>query len=163
MRSFFAVPRVGDDVSVRIVAGVVLAVVLVAAVSGWTWLFAVLAVDFWLRAATGPRFSPVAHLVLGVMRPRLPVVPRETPGAPKRFAAAIGAVLTTAITVLFAVGATTPAWLLATLMVIFPALEAFFGLCVGCRLFALGMRAGLVPQQVCLDCADITRRARSTA
>ncbi len=43
-------------------------------------------------------------------------------------------------------------------MVLFPLLEAAFGLCVGCRLFAVLMRLGLVPEEVCLDCADITRR-----
>ncbi len=37
-------------------------------------------------------------------------------------------------------------------------LEAAFGLCLGCRAFALLMRAGLVPEQVCEDCADISRR-----
>jgi hypothetical protein len=55
----------------------------------------------------------------------------------------------TAISVVVVIGA---------VMVLFPLLEAAFGLCVGCRLFAVLMRLGLVPEEVCLDCADITRR-----
>jgi hypothetical protein len=34
-------------------------------------------------------------------------------------------------------------------------LEALFGFCVGCRLFALGMRAGLVPERTCVECGEI--------
>jgi hypothetical protein len=37
-------------------------------------------------------------------------------------------------------------------------LEAAVGLCLGCRVFALLMRAGLVPDSVCAACADITTR-----
>jgi hypothetical protein len=43
-------------------------------------------------------------------------------------------------------------------MVLFPALESLLGICVGCVLFSWLMRLGLVPEEVCLDCADITRR-----
>ncbi|HZI98346.1 MAG TPA: DUF4395 domain-containing protein [Actinomycetales bacterium] len=161
MRTVLDFPRVVDDVSVRVVAGLVLVVVLATAVTGWWWLFAVLAVDFWLRVASGPRFSPLAHLTLRVIRPRLPAAPRDTPGPPKRFAALMGAVLTTAIAVLFAVGAPTAAWVLGVAMVVFPALEAFVGLCVGCTIFAFGMRVGLVPESVCVECRDITLRQRS--
>ena len=34
-------------------------------------------------------------------------------------------------------------------------LESILGFCVGCRLFALLMRAGLIPESVCLECADV--------
>ena len=34
-------------------------------------------------------------------------------------------------------------------------LEAAFGLCVGCKLFYLGMRLGLVPAGVCVECARV--------
>jgi hypothetical protein len=42
-------------------------------------------------------------------------------------------------------------------------LEAFAGLCLGCEIFRLGMRAGLVPETVCLECADIWSRGRASA
>jgi len=32
------------------------------------------------------------------------------------------------------------------------------GLCLGCRIFAVLMALGLVPAEVCADCADISAR-----
>lgn len=158
MRSLLGFPSAVDDVSIRVVAGVVLTVSVLAALTGWWWLFAVLAVDFWLRVASGPRFSPVAHLVLDVLRPRVPAARRETAGPPKRFAATIGALVTTAITALFAAGAASAAWVLVAALVLFASLEALLGFCVGCKLFSLGMRLGLVPEDICAECNDITLR-----
>jgi hypothetical protein len=40
-------------------------------------------------------------------------------------------------------------------------LEAAFGICLGCRVFAALMRTGLIPESVCLECADL-RRPRPT-
>jgi hypothetical protein len=37
-------------------------------------------------------------------------------------------------------------------------LESVFGLCLGCKVFAVLMRAGIVPDTVCAACADITVR-----
>ena len=155
----FSFPRVVDEVSIRVVATLVLLISILALASGQAWLFAVLAVDFALRVAYGPRFSPLAHLTLGVIRPRIPAAPRDTAGPPKRFAAAIGALLTTLAAVFFyGFGWAGATWFIGVVMVVFPALEALLALCVGCKVFALLMRLGVVPDQVCLDCADITRR-----
>jgi hypothetical protein len=40
-------------------------------------------------------------------------------------------------------------------------LESILGYCVGCKVFGLLMRAGLVPETVCAECADISLRLRS--
>ena len=37
-------------------------------------------------------------------------------------------------------------------------LEAGFGYCVGCKIFGLLMRAGLILPEVCAECADISAR-----
>ena len=61
----------------------------------------------------------------------------------------------------------TPAWskamtcrvfAIGSIMVVFPALEAFAALCVGCVIFAQLIRLGIVPERICLECADITDR-----
>lgn len=163
-------PSVVDDVTVRLTAGVVLAVVLLVVATQQWWLFAVLALDFLLRSALGPAASPVAQLVTRLVRPRVRAVPHPTPGAPKRFAAAMGAAMTTAATLLWALHATTGSgaalvavWVIAAVMVVFPALEALLGLCVGCVIFSWLMRAGIVPESVCVECADITARVRTAA
>jgi hypothetical protein len=158
-------PTVVDDVTVRLVAAVVLVVGVVALGAQQWWLYAVLAVDFTLRAALGPRASPIARLVARWIRPAVSAAKRPTAGPPKRFAAAIGAVMTVAATALWLLGLATGSSaamavvvVIGAIMVLFPLLEAAFGLCVGCWLFAGLMRIGLVPEEVCLDCADITRR-----
>lgn len=168
-------PTVVDEVTVRCVATLVLVVGVLALVSGWSWLYAVLAADFVLRSVFGPRLSPLAQLVLRAVRPRLALAPRPTPGAPKRFAASIGAVLTTLATVLTIAqaatgGSASPAgsaaatavFAIGAIMIVFHALEAAAGLCVGCVIFAQLMRLGWVPERVCLECADITGRTRES-
>ena len=150
-------PNIVDDVSVRLIAGVVLLLGTVALATHQWWLYAVLAVDFILRAGWGPSASPVARLVQQV-RPRVQTPPQYTAGPPKRFAAAVGAVLTTAATVLWLAGAALPVVLIGAVMVVFPALEALAGICVGCLVFGWLMRVGVIPESVCLECADISRR-----
>jgi hypothetical protein len=44
------------------------------------------------------------------------------------------------------------------LLVVAAGLESVLGLCLGCRVFALLMGLGLVPEQVCAECADISGR-----
>jgi hypothetical protein len=158
-----AFPRMLDDVTVRLVAGEVLVVAVVAAITRQPWLFALLAVDFLIRTAFGPRLSPLALLAGKVIRPRLKVAPRPTPGPPKRFAAAVGTVFSIAIPVTYYLGAHTVAWVLIAVMVVFPVLESVFGLCVGCKVFSVLMRLGVIPEDVCLECADISMRARRVA
>jgi hypothetical protein len=41
----------------------------------------------------------------------------------------------------------------------FAFLEAAFGLCVGCKIFALGMKLNLVPAEVCAECENIWSRS----
>lgn len=163
-------PRIVDEVTVRLVAGVVLLLGAVALLTGSWGLYAVLACDFVLRAAFGPRLSPLAQVVLRFVRQRVPADPRPTAGPPKRFAATIGAVLTTgAAAAGLAHALTGVAWaevtmrVIGVVMVVFPFLEAAFGVCVGCLAFARLMAIGVVPEQICADCADISRRARVAA
>jgi hypothetical protein len=165
-------PSLVDDITVRLIAAVVLVVGAVALGTQQWWLYAALAADFTLRAALGPDASPVAQLVRRLVRPRIAAAPRPTAGPPKRFAASIGAVMTGAATLLWVLGVATGSpsasaavVAIGVVMVVFPALEAVFGICVGCILFSGLMRVGLVPEDICVECADITKRtaARSAA
>lgn len=158
-----AFPRIVDDVTVRLVAGEVLAISVLAVALRAPWVFVLLAVDFVLRTAVGPRWSPLALLASRVVRPHIPAAPRPTTGPPKRFAAAMGAVLTIAIPVLAYAGLPTEAWALVALMIVFPALEACSGICVGCLVFGVLIRAGVVPESVCVECADTSRRRRTAS
>jgi hypothetical protein len=42
-------------------------------------------------------------------------------------------------------------------------LESIAGYCVGCKVFGLLMRAGMIPDSVCAECADIRPRLRAAA
>jgi len=154
-------PRVVDDVTVRLVAAVVLVLAIAALGLHQWWIYAVLAVDFTLRVTFGPKASPAAQAVQRVVRPRVRAAKAPTAGPPKRFAAGIGAVLTTAAAVLWALGVAAPLVVaIGAVMVVFPALESIFGICVGCKAFAVLMKLGVVPEEICLECADISLRQR---
>ena len=56
-------PNIVDDVTVRLIAGVVLVLGVLALAAHQWWLYAVLAADFVLRAGWGPSASPVARFV----------------------------------------------------------------------------------------------------
>lgn len=91
-----------------------------------------------------------------VVTPRLPVAPRYVPGPPKRFAQGIGAVVSTSAAILaLGFGLTTEAEVLLGLLVVAATLESVFALCIGCRLFALLMRAGVIPAASCEECARL--------
>jgi len=163
-------PAIVDEVTVRLIAAVVLVVSTAALVTQQWWLLLILAADFTLRATLGPRLSPIARLVTAVLRPRVSAPPKPTAGVPKRFAASIGAVLTSVAALAWLLHLLTgsgPALAvvvaLTVVMVVFPALESVLGICVGCIAFGWLMRLGAVPEEICLDCADITRRARVRA
>jgi hypothetical protein len=152
-------PRVVDDVTVRLIATVVLVLAVAALALHQWWIYAVLAVDFILRTTFGPKTSPVALGVQRFVRPRVRARRRPTAGPPKRFAAGVGAALTAVAAVLWVLGIAGPAVVtIGVVMIVFPALEAILGLCVGCKAFGVLMRLGIVPAEICLECADISLR-----
>jgi hypothetical protein len=159
IRSIFTFPNPVNEVAARAVASGV--VVLCAAAIGGRqpWLLIPLAYGFWARLFTGPTLSPLGQLATRVVAPRLPFAARMVSGPPKRFAQGIGVVFsTTALVLWFGVAAHTATWVVVGALGGAAFLEAAVGLCLGCRVFALLMRAGLVPDSVCAACADITTR-----
>jgi Domain of unknown function (DUF4395) len=60
-------------------------------------------------------------------------------------------------------GAWTGAQAVLVLLGVAAFLESAFGLCLGCKVFALLMRAGIVPASVCEECADIRAPRRRAA
>jgi hypothetical protein len=151
-------PRVINEKAARTVAGVVAITGVVALATGWHWLLIPLAYGFWARVLTGPKLSPLAQLATKVVAPRLGA-PKDVAGPPKRFAQGMGAAITTLGVLALALAWTTVTTVLLTMLVVAATLESAFAICVGCQVFAALMRAGVIPETVCLECADITRRA----
>jgi hypothetical protein len=145
-----------NEVSARLVAGGVVLLSVIAIALDVSWLMAVIAYGFVARVLAGPTFSPLGQLVTRVISPRLPVAARPVPGPPKRFAQAIGAAFSVSAAVL-ALGfdLKTAADVLLGLLVVAATLESVFGLCLGCKAFAVLMRLGAVPAEVCERCNNI--------
>ena len=152
-------PHPVNEVAARLVAAGVVVMTLLVALGGWTWVLLPLAYGFLARVAAGPRYSPLGLLVTRVVVPRLDVPARPVPGPPKRFAQAIGAVLSvTAVGLAFGLDQPGAARVVAGLIAVAATLEAGLGLCIGCRIFAGLIRLGLVPQRICVECADLSVR-----
>ena len=163
MPRFPSFPNPVDEVSARLVAGGVVVLAGCFAVTGWTPIAALLAYGFLARVLAGPRLSPLGLLVTRGVRPRLPLEARLVPGPPKRFAQGIGALLSTLALVLALAGAGAAARGVTTMIVAAAALESLAGFCVGCAIFGVLMRRGIVPESVCATCNDITLRTRHDA
>jgi Domain of unknown function (DUF4395) len=153
----FSFPRTVNEKAARVVAGGVALVALVALVASAEWLLVPLALGFWARVLTGPKLSPLALLATRVVAPRLGP-PKEVSGPPKRFAQEMGATITTVGSLAWLLGFDTLADVLLAALVVAATLESVFAYCLGCQIFGVLMRAGLVPDEVCAECADIWAR-----
>jgi hypothetical protein len=161
MAKVLGFPRTVNEKAARTVAAGVLAIALLTVATGWFWLTIPLAYGFWARVLTGPTLSPLGQLATRVVAPRLGA-PQTVPGPPKRFAQAMGLVMsTTALVLALPLGLQTAAAVVLLVLAAAASLEAFAGVCLGCEIFRVLMRAGLVPETVCLDCADIWARGRA--
>ncbi len=161
LETTFSFPNPVNEKAARTVAFVVMLLAILTLATSAYWLLAVLAYGFIARVLTGPTLSPLGRVASAVIAPRLgPEKP--VAGPPKRFAQGIGAVISTAAAIAaLAFGADTVADVLLVMLILAAGLESLFGFCVGCRIFALLMRAGLIPETVCAECVDIRAPRRS--
>lgn len=152
----FSFPDPVNEVSARLVAGGVVVMSVLTIALDQPWLTAVIAYGFIARVLTGPTLSPLGQLVTRVITPRLPIRERPVPGPPKRFAQGMGVAFSvTAAVLALGLGLHTAAYVVLGLLVVAATLESVFGLCLGCRIFALLMRAGVIPAEVCERCNNL--------
>ena len=163
MTTLLSFPNPVNEKAARVVAAAVCLLTATALATSAYWLVAVIAAGFIARAATGPTLSPLGRLATSVVAPRLGP-PKHVPGPPKRFAQALGAAMTSAAAIL-ALGfeAYTAADVLLAAVIVAAALESALAFCVGCQIFTVLMRLGLVPEAVCAECADIRSRPQPVA
>ncbi len=158
----FSFPNPVNEVSARLVAGGVVFLATLIAVTGWKWLLLVLAYGFIARVATGPKLSPLGQFVTKVATPRLPFEEKLVAGPPKRFAQAMGVAFSVTAAVLWLGFGNRGAATVVLAMLIFAAsLESFVGYCLGCKVFGLLMKAGVIPEEVCAACNDLSLRRAS--
>lgn len=155
MSRVFSFPNPVNEIAARVVAGLVVATALAALFLGQRWLSIVLAVGFALRVGWGPRFDPFGLLATKVIAPRLGE-PKLVAGPPKRFAQAIGLTFSLTAAVLFyAFDANAAGFIVLAALAAAASLESALGFCLGCQAFALLMKAGVIPEEVCESCNNI--------
>ncbi len=155
----FRFPNPVNEVSARLVAAGVALLCVGTLASQQEWLLVLLAYGFVARLLTGPRLSPLGFVVTHYVTPRLDVDSKLVPGPPKRFAQGIGATLSVgAVIAAYGYGALGVAWVLVAFILVAATLESVFAYCLGCKIFAVLMRLGVIPERVCVECADISDR-----
>jgi hypothetical protein len=152
---FFSFPNPVNEVSARLVAaGVVVMSVLTIAMN-LKWATGVIAYGFVARVLTGPTLSPLGQIATRVVTPRLPFAPRPVAGPPKRFAQGIGVAFSVTALLLTILGFWGAAQIVLGLLAVAAFLESALGLCLGCKVFAVLIRFGVVPEEVCEKCNNI--------
>ena len=162
MAKIFGFPNPVNETSARIVAAGAVSICVLFLFTQSGWVLVPLTYGFWARVLTGPKLSPLGRLSTQVITPRLKFDHKFSAGAPKRFAQGMGTAFSTVASVLWVLGFETGATVTIIMLAAAASLEAFAGFCCGCAIFAQLMRWNLVPESVCLDCADISRRVAAT-
>jgi hypothetical protein len=137
--------------TVRVVAAEVFVLTLLALVLRSPWPALVLAADFALRVSVGP-LSFLAVLGRSVFAPLFGGPGRLIPYPPKRFAAAVGLVLSAAGFLFGLLGVPAVFFAALGILAMFSALESFVGFCAGCAVYGVMMRWGIVPEHSCPQC-----------
>lgn len=157
----FSFPDPVNEISARLVATGVVAMVVITVGFDLRWMAPVIAYGFLARVLTGPTLSPLGQFVTRVVTPRLSAAQRLVPGPPKRFAQGIGVAFSLTATVLMATDNWPAAKVVLVMLAAAAFLEAAFGLCLGCKAFAVLMRLGVIPEEVCERCNDLWGTERS--
>lgn len=138
-------PISGEAVDERAARTNAALVVGLLAISAFTdaapWALAYLAADFALKVFAGFAYSPncaIARALVTLLR----VPPRMVDASPKRFAASMGLLMSTAALLTELAGADAPSLAIVAVFAVCAALEAFAGVCVGCHIY------GLLPEAV---------------
>ncbi len=152
-RRWVGFPDTVNETAARTVAAVVALVAWTVVLFDVQWLVVVLVYGFVARVVAGPRYSPLALFASRIVAPRLGG--EIVAGPPKRFAQAMGVAFSVTASVLFLAGYDTAGRVVLAMLAVAATLEAVLGLCLGCKVFALLMRTGIVPDRVCVQCANL--------
>ena len=158
---FFTFPETINEVAARLVAtGVILMSVatlyLLSQNNSYVLIPLVLLVyGFLARVTSGPKISPLALVVTKFLVPKLNFQEKLVPGPPKRFAQGVGLIFSLSTVVTFLFGFVNFSIILISVLTLFACLEAFMGLCAGCKVFKILMYLKIIPEEVCERCSNL--------
>jgi Domain of unknown function (DUF4395) len=128
--------------------GTVGVVAVIALLTGWWWLFGLLALQLTLGLTLGRRWCLPCVFYFEAVQPHLGEGPVED-SRPPRFANLLGATLLWVTTVAFAAGVPVVGTVVGGMVAALALLAAATGLCVGCELYRLASRLrGVRPGEV---------------
>jgi hypothetical protein len=129
-----------DPRGVRFSAALTSVVVVLVLLSSSGWLAAAQAVVFGVGSIAGMRFAPYGVLYRSLLAPRLgPPAGREDP-APVRFSQTVGLVFMVVAAAGYLSGLTVLGLVAAAFALVAALLNAVFGFCLGCEMYALTAR-----------------------
>ncbi|ORM28696.1 DUF4395 domain-containing protein [Williamsia sp. 1135] len=156
-------PNPVNDYAARSTAGLVVLLAVVAIIVNHPIVYALLAIGFALRVASGPTLSPFGQLSVRVIVPYVIKKTKLVPGPPKRFAQTIGLVVSGTALVLSLLGFGLGAQIATGVLIVAALLESVLGFCLGCTIFGYLQRWGVIPDSVCEACNNISLRSRETS
>ena len=125
--------RINERVT-RINAMIGILVLIAGFVSGSIIFPAMLMTDFYIRAFTKAKFSPISYISYQ-MTNMLHLDKKVIDKAPKVFAARLGFLMTFVITLLMLFGLNTAALVVGGVLVFFASLEFALAICMGCIIY----------------------------
>jgi hypothetical protein len=137
----------------RFVQAFVGTLALVAFLTGWWPLLALLAAQLAIGVTLGRRWCLPCLFYFEVVQPRFGEGPIED-ARPPRFANVVGVVVLTVASVTLAVGLETVGWALGLLVAGLALLSATTGFCVGCQIYRVLARIRGI--ELCETCAPAT-------
>ncbi|MBU0570592.1 MAG: DUF4395 domain-containing protein [Candidatus Omnitrophica bacterium] len=123
---------------VRTNAFLTLGTVLIFLFTPMKWIILILTVDFFLRSFVKGKYSPIRTASI-VINKVLEIKPEMVNAGPTVFAAKIGFVSCLLMSFVYVFGFIVLGYIAGGIIMICAALEAFFGYCVGCKLYSLTM------------------------
>ncbi|HBL76069.1 MAG: hypothetical protein A2W90_11680 [Bacteroidetes bacterium GWF2_42_66] len=126
--------RINEQVT-RLNALFAIVTVVLAFVSKSPVFLIFLMADFFMRAFTRLKYSPISYMSVGLSN-ALQLPAKSIDKAPKIFAARLGFVMTTVISLLFILNLKLAALVVAGVLVFFATLEFAFAICVGCAIYS---------------------------
>lgn len=124
-----------DEQVTRLNALLAILAIALAFVSNSPLFLIILMADFYMRAFTKMKYSPISYVSSAIIN-ALQLTKKPIDKAPKVFAARLGFVMTFVISVLYIFNYQLAALIVAAILISFAALEFIFAICVGCTIYS---------------------------